>query len=151
MTGACTLEDSVSRALRLGSLTPELEEHARVCPSCREVALISRSLRGLAETTEQPSLPPAQHLIWISEIQRLQRSRERALAPIAAFGTLAVMVVTFAIAFGLGSMWPEISSLLHYSSAAAVGWFSGPLRAELAATMLAASVLLLFPFPVSRA
>jgi hypothetical protein len=74
----CEQEQQVAAALCSGACTPELREHARTCPVCSEVMLVSGFLREEASLArhELSTLPDAT-LIW-RKAQAL--AREKALA-----------------------------------------------------------------------
>jgi len=85
----CEQEDQVSAAILSGTMTPEIESHARQCPVCADVMLVSSFLNQ--EALDRAPIPAAD-LIWKEAQSRArQQAIDKALRPIRFMKIIAVI------------------------------------------------------------
>lgn len=87
-TEGCEYEARVTR----GERDDRLEAHISGCEHCREAGRVSAWMRGLAEQTSPRNLPAPGFLLFKARLSKKHSDTARALLPVAAMQTAAVLL-----------------------------------------------------------
>jgi hypothetical protein len=116
----CPQEIDVLTAARTGQWDDALETHAAACPVCREVALVSRTLRTLDQETEGHKPLPDPYLVWLkAKLTERHVASQRASKRWDVAQALGQGVAAITLAGWLLVAWTPINQRL-------VEWMSGP-------------------------
>lgn len=94
---SCKYQREVTAALRERQwpevCTPELRKHVEECAACRDLVLVSQSLRRTRQQTMSIAQPVSPGLLWWkAQIRRRQEMVERAQKPFAIFEIITMVV-----------------------------------------------------------
>lgn len=114
----CDREQKVSEAVRSGTWDPELRDHARHCPICADVLLVTEFLQNEAEVAgAEAPLPSAGVIWWKAQLASRHSAVARATRPIKFMRNLACLVGVGAVVWfllGSGEAGPWLSELAKF-------------------------------------
>jgi len=110
---SCVHEEAVMEALRSGRWEDSVREHASACLECRDLVLVSRFMRAVAEAAARPSPLPTPESIWVkARLMQRREAAERALRPLALAERAAFGVAALTLIAGAFWLWPHVQSWL---------------------------------------
>jgi hypothetical protein len=89
----CEREDQTAAAIRSGAVHDEIASHARHCPACSDILLVSEFLRedcALADH-EQTALPDPSHIWQKARLRSRQEAVRLAMRPIRFMKIIAIV------------------------------------------------------------
>lgn len=122
----CSHQEQVAAAIQTGEwpagCDPELCAHVETCETCKDLALVSQTVRQSRQVTLQPpNMPSPGILWWRAQVRCRNAAIERITRPVAVAEKVAVLIVLVAaialiawqhqpLTSWFSSMWGPLSS-----------------------------------------